>query len=71
MVREKGVIIEEINMNDDTPDDLCLDMLSRAFYGDRGYGRNILGTRENVNSFTAEDIKKYMSRIFLPNMPKN
>lgn len=66
MVREKGVIIEEINMNDDTPDDLCLDMLSRAFYGDRGYGRNILGTRENVNSFTAEDIKKYMSRRYTP-----
>ena len=37
MSREKGVIIEEINMNDDTPDDLCLDVLSKAFYGERGY----------------------------------
>lgn len=49
MVREKGVIVEEINMNDDTPDDLCLDVLAKAYYGERGYGRNILGSRENVN----------------------
>ena len=64
IVREKGVIIEEINMNDDTPDDLCLDLLSKAFYGERGYGRNILGPRENVNSFTKKDIQKYMSRRY-------
>ena len=64
IVREKNVIIEEINMNDDTPDDLCLDMLSRAFYGNRGYGRNILGTKENVNSFTVQDIERYMSRRY-------
>ena len=64
MVREKGVIIEEINMNDDTPDDLCLDLLSKAFYGERGYGRNILGPRENVNSFTKSDVEKYMSRRY-------
>ena len=52
LAREKGVIIEEINMNEDTPDDLCLDMLSRAYYGERGYGRNILGPRKNVEGFT-------------------
>lgn len=60
MSREKGVIIEEINMNEDTPDDLCLDMLSRAYYGERGYGRNILGPRKNVEGFTRDDIKGYM-----------
>lgn len=66
MSREKGVIIEEINMNDDTPDDLCLDVLSKAFYGERGYGRNILGSRENVSGFTREDIGKYMSGRYVP-----
>lgn len=66
MVREKGVIIEEINMNDDTPDDLCLDLLSKAYYGERGYGRNILGSRENVNGFTRKDIKDYMSKRYTP-----
>ena len=63
-VKEKGVIIEEINMTEDTPDDLCLDVLSRAFYGERGYGRNILGTRENVNSFTKADVDEYMSKHY-------
>lgn len=66
MVREKGVIVEEINMNDDTPDDLCLDTLSQAFYGERGYGRNILGSRHNVNSFTKDDVREYMSRRYTP-----
>lgn len=64
MDREKGVIIEEINMNDDTPDDLCLDLLSEAHYGDRGYGRNILGTKENVNGFTKNDVKAYMKKHY-------
>lgn len=66
MSREKGVIIEEINMNDDTPDDLCLDLLSRAYYGTRGYGRNILGSRENVSGFTRNDIADYMSARYTP-----
>lgn len=64
LAREKGVIIEEINMNEDTPDDLCLDMLSRAFYGERGYGRNILGPRKNVESFTKADIESYMQKRY-------
>ena len=66
-VKEKGVIIEEINMTEDTPDDLCLDILSRAFYGEREYGRNILGTRENVNSFTKADVDAYMSKHYTTN----
>ena len=61
MAREKGVIIEEISMNEDTPDDLCLDVLGEAYYGREGYGRNILGPRKNVNGFTKADVKKYMN----------
>ncbi|MBD5584237.1 MAG: insulinase family protein [Clostridia bacterium] len=66
MVREKGVIIEEINMNEDTPDDLCLDLLSRAYYGERGYGRNILGPKSNVSGFTQIDVRDYMDRHYVP-----
>lgn len=66
MEREKGVIIEEINMNEDTPDDLCLDVLSRAFYGTRGYGRNILGPKENVSGFTRADAFDYIKRRYAP-----
>ena len=53
-------------MNDDTPDDLCLDLLSKAFYGERGYGRNILGTRQNVSGFTFDDVKNYMAKRYVP-----
>ena len=61
MVKEKGVIIEEINMNEDTPDDLCLDLVGEAYYGKGGYGRNILGPRKNVSRFTGADVRKYMA----------
>jgi len=66
MVKEKGVIIEEINMNEDTPDDLCLDRLSLAFYGKSGYGRNILGPIKNVKGFTKADVDKYMQKRYSP-----
>ncbi|MCD8372832.1 MAG: insulinase family protein [Clostridia bacterium] len=64
MVREKGVVIEEINMTEDTPDDLCLDLIGEAYYGQTGYGRNILGTPENVNGFTKKNIKDYIAKRY-------
>lgn len=64
--REKGVVCEEIAMNEDTPDELCLDLLSSAFYGKRNYGRNILGSCENVRGFTREDIARYKSARYCP-----
>lgn len=66
MVKEKGVIIEEISMNEDTPDDLCLDVLANAYFGDRGYGRNILGPRKNVQGFTRADVDNYMQKYYVP-----
>ena len=66
MEREKGVVCEEIAMNEDTPEDLCLDLLSRAYYGKENYGRNILGTAKNVKSFTVDDIAKYKKARYCP-----
>lgn len=60
MKREKGVVVEEISMNEDTPDDLCLDLLAKAFFGEENYGRNILGSKKNVKGFSREDIAAYM-----------
>ena len=34
--RERGVIIEEINMAEDTPEDVCADLLAQSYYGDKG-----------------------------------
>ncbi len=66
MEREKGVVCEEISMNEDTPEDLCLDLLAQAFYGTQNYGRNILGTTKNVKGFTVEDIKHYKKIRYCP-----
>ena len=66
MEREKGVVCEEISMNEDTPEDLCLDLLSSAFYGKENFGRNILGTTERVKSFTVADILRYKKARYCP-----
>lgn len=66
MAREKGVVIEEINMDEDSPEDLCLDLLARAAYGNRGYGRNILGPASNVQGFTREQLFAYKAERYCP-----
>ena len=66
MAREKGVICEEISMNEDTPEDLCLDLLANAFYGKENYGRNILGSIKNVQGFTLDDVQKYKRARYCP-----
>lgn len=66
MEREKGVVLEEINMNEDAPEDLCLDLLSLAAFGKSNYGRNILGPQENVKGFTREDIFAYKRSRYCP-----
>lgn len=66
MIREKGVVLEEINMDEDSPEDLCLDLISRAAFGNQGYGRNILGPAENVRKFTREQIFAYKRARYCP-----
>lgn len=65
--KEKGVVIEEINMSEDTPDELCMDALSQAFFGNEGYGRIILGTKKTVSSFTRDDIIKFREKYYTAN----
>ena len=64
--REKGVICEEISMNEDTPEDLCLDLLAQATYGKKNYGRNILGPASNVKGFTMEAVNRYKAARYCP-----
>ena len=66
MDREKGVVCEEISMTEDTPDDLCLDVLAEAYYGAEGYGRTILGPSENVRSFTRGQLFDYVAERYVP-----
>ena len=64
LAKEKGVIIEEINMSEDTPEELCLDLLAESFYGKTGLGQTILGSAKNVRSFSRESVIKYMDKYY-------
>jgi predicted Zn-dependent peptidase len=64
--KEKGVVLEEIAMCDDTPDDVCFDVVAEAFFPNHPLGRPILGPSENVKSFTKEDIVAFMSDFYTP-----
>lgn len=62
--KEKGVIIEEINMSEDTPEEVCLDILAQSYYGQSGLGQTILGSSKNVKSFTKSDVLRYMDEYY-------
>lgn len=64
--KERSVVIEEINMSEDSPDDLCLDLLAEAYYGEGGFGSTILGPIENVSAFTHDDIFAYKNKYYKP-----
>lgn len=64
--KERGVIIEEIKMVENTPDDLCIDSLANAFYGERGYGATILGSEQNVARFNKQDVLNYKNKHYTP-----
>lgn len=64
--KEKSVVIEEINMCEDSPEDVLNDLHSRAIWGDDPISYPVLGTINNVNSFTRDMIKNYMANYYVP-----
>ncbi|MEG1805941.1 MAG: pitrilysin family protein [Clostridia bacterium] len=67
MDKERGVILEEIAMVEDTPDDLCMDLLSKAYFKDKPLGQTILGTAENIKSITRQNVLDFMAKTYTPN----
>jgi predicted Zn-dependent peptidase len=64
--REKKVIVEEIKMVEDTPDDLVHEIFTQGFWEDHPLGRPILGTRETVESFTSDLLRSYFRDAYTP-----
>ncbi|WEK56139.1 MAG: pitrilysin family protein [Candidatus Cohnella colombiensis] len=62
--KEKNVILEEISMYDDTPDDTVHDLASRAAYQDHPLAYSILGTAERLNAMKANDLRGYMNNRY-------
>lgn len=67
--REQGVILEEIKMVEDAPDDLVHEEFVQQFWHRHPLGRPILGTPDTVRSFTAPILRDYFERTYLaPNL---
>lgn len=64
--KEKGVIIEEINMYEDMPSRHVGDLLMKLLYNDQPAGWNIAGTREKVSLMKRADFIKYRKQHYVP-----
>lgn len=64
--REKKVVLEEIKMVEDTPDDLVHELFTQGFWEDHPLGRPILGTKETVESFNASLLRDYFKNAYTP-----
>jgi predicted Zn-dependent peptidase len=64
--REKGVIVEEMNMYADTPRSYVGNVWERHVYGDQPLGWDVIGTEETVRDATRETFLGYLDRWYLP-----
>ena len=69
IAREKKVVLEEIKMVEDTPDDLVHELFTENFWVDHPLGRPILGTPDTVEGLTQERLRRYFSTVYTaPNL---
>jgi predicted Zn-dependent peptidase len=64
--REKGVIVEEMNMYFDTPRDFIGGVYEELLYGDQPLGWDIIGRKETVRGATRETFMSYLDRWYKP-----
>ena len=64
--REKGVIVEEMNMYYDTPRDYIGGVYEQLLWGDQPLGRDIIGTKETIRDATRETFTGYLDRWYKP-----
>jgi len=64
--RERNVVMEEIKMVGDTPDDLVHEVFVANFWPDHPLGRSILGTNDTLATFNHDRVVDYFSNIYTP-----
>ena len=62
--REKGVILEELKMYLDDPRHLASEAFSHQIFGDHPLGWDIIGTPQNIKSFTSQDLRNYQAKFY-------
>jgi predicted Zn-dependent peptidase len=63
---EKSVVLQEIHMMEDTPDEYVQVLFDQAFWGGDPLGRPIMGTMESVTGIQRDNIVRYVSRFYSP-----
>ncbi len=61
---ERQVILEELAMDDDSPDDVALRTLTRQLFGDHGLGRDTAGERATVRAIRAADVRSFFEQHY-------
>ncbi len=64
--KEKGVILEEINMYEDTPDDLVHDIFAATMWPEHPYGKSIIGTVQTVTKLQRDEMYAYYQQAYVP-----
>jgi predicted Zn-dependent peptidase len=64
--RERPVILQEIGMVEDSPEEYLHVLAGQNYWGQHPLGRSILGSRENIQSFSAETIQAFFRRLYHP-----
>ena len=62
--KEKGVVLEELKMDEDNPEYLIHDLFSKNFWKGHGLGRSIIGTAGSVSGFERSGLKSFFDRTF-------
>ena len=62
--KEKGVILEELKMDEDNPDYLLGTIFAKSFWSNHGMGRPIIGTRESIRSFDRRQLRRFFGTTF-------
>ena len=64
--KERGVVLEEIAMVEDSPEDVVYDVLAEAVFGSQSLGQTILGPAEKVAAYTPDDLRAFRKRHYGP-----
>lgn len=64
--KERNVVLEEISMTDDSPEDVAYDLIASAMFGKQPLGQTILGPRELISGYSREDILAFRARHYSP-----
>jgi predicted Zn-dependent peptidase len=64
--RERRVVLEEIKMVEDDPDDIIHDLFASHFWPDHSLGRPVLGSRQTLQALTRQDILNHLRDFYQP-----